>query len=105
MIYEQLNFEIQCLTYISSILSVGRISDMFGRKSVLLLSIMGTFVSYTLLYVSESEAVFFLSRILVGLLKNTETSCYSIIADISTVETRVKRMAYIGSTIGLGFIV
>jgi MFS family permease len=105
MVYEQLNFEIQCLTYISSILSVGRISDRFGRKSVLLLSIMGTFVSYTLLYVSESEAVFFLSRILVGLLKNTETSCYSIIADISTVETRVKRMAYIGSTIGLGFIV
>ena len=68
------------------------------------MSILGTFASYTLLLYSEHLYLFFLSRIVVGLLKNTETSCYSIITDISNPTIRVKRMAYIGSAIGLGFI-
>lgn len=69
-------------------------------------SILGTFVSYSLLiFTSESIAIFVVSRIVVGLLKNTETSCYSVITDISTPSQRVKRMAYIGGAIGLGFIV
>jgi MFS family permease len=83
---------------------LGKISDTWGRKVVLLMSVIGTCVSYSLLLYSSSLELFFVSRIVVGLLKNTETSCYSIITDISTQSTRVKRMAYIGSAIGLGFI-
>jgi MFS family permease len=84
--------------------SVGRISDLWGRKVVLFLSILGTFISYSLLLISSEPWIFFLSRIIVGLFKNTETSCYSIVTDISTSTTRVKRLAYIGSAIGFGFI-
>lgn len=80
-------------------------SDLWGRKLVLLLSIVGTCVSYSLLLFAENEFWFILSRVIVGLLKNTETSCYSIITDISSPAQRVKRMAYIGSAIGLGFII
>jgi len=72
---------------------------------VLILSIVGTCLSYSLLLFAENEWMFIASRVIVGLLKNTETSCYSIITDISSPSLRVKRMAYIGSAIGLGFIV
>lgn len=86
--------------------TVGRISDIWGRKPVLLLSIVGTCASYSLLLLaSESQTIFVTSRIIIGLLKNTETSCYSIITDISTPTLRVKRMALVGGAIGLGFIV
>ena len=93
-------------SFYCALLLVGRISDIWGRKPVLVLSILGTCASYSLLLlVSESQAIFVISRVIVGLLKNTETSCYSIITDISTPALRVKRMAFVGGAIGLGFIV
>lgn len=73
---------------------------------MLIMSILGTCASYSLLLLaSESALIFVASRVVVGLLKNTETSCYSIITDISSPALRVKRMAFVGAAIGLGFIV
>lgn len=85
--------------------TVGKISDKYGRKYLLLLSVAGTAVSYFLLLYSCDIWFLFASRIVVGLLKNTETSCYSMVSDISSPSIRVKRMSWIGSAVGLGFII
>lgn len=85
---------------------MGRLSDKFGRKFVLLLSIAGTFSSYLILLISrENLSLLFISRIIIGMVKNTESSCYSMIADISNDSKRSRRISYAGSAIGLGFII
>lgn len=83
---------------------VGRFSDRFGRKPLLLFSIAGTFLSLLMLGFARSIAVIMISRFLDGLTGGNITVAQAYIADVTDEKNRAKGMGMIGAAFGLGFI-
>jgi DHA1 family tetracycline resistance protein-like MFS transporter len=83
---------------------VGSLSDKYGRKPLLLLSIGGTFISLILLGVARSIVMVLISRFLDGITGGNITVAQSYIADSTSKEDRSKGFGLIGMAFGLGFI-
>lgn len=83
---------------------VGSLSDRYGRKPMLLLSIGGTFLSLILLGLANSIALILVSRLLDGITGGNITVAQSYIADSTDKEDRSKGFGLIGMAFGLGFI-
>lgn len=83
---------------------VGRFSDRFGRKPLLLFSIAGTFLSLLMLGFAQSIAIIMISRFLDGLTGGNITVAQAYIADVTDEKSRAKGMGMIGAAFGLGFI-
>ena len=83
---------------------VGRFSDRFGRKPLLLFSIAGTFLSLLMLGFARSIAVIMISRFLDGLTGGNITVAQAYISDVTDEKSRAKGMGMIGAAFGLGFI-
>nr|XP_033806373.1 major facilitator superfamily domain-containing protein 10 isoform X2 [Geotrypetes seraphini] len=90
------------LQFFSSPLT-GAASDYFGRRRVMMLTVVGLITSYALWAVSRSFAVFLLSRAIGGISKGNVSLSTAIIADLRTPESRSKGMAMIGVAFSLGF--
>lgn len=84
---------------------VGNLSDRFGRRPVLLLSLFGFSLDYLLLAFSPSITWLFVGRIIAGITGASITTASAYIADISTSENRAKNFGMIGAAFGLGFII
>lgn len=105
---------------------LGRLSDRYGRRPILLVSIAGTVVGFVLLALAEplgkslgmsllggsvaavNAAVLtllFVSRIVDGLTGGNITVAQAYISDITTAENRNKALGMIGAAFGLGFII
>eukprot|EP00112_Aurelia_sp_Birch-Aquarium-sp1_P019008 Seg4618.2 transcript_id=Seg4618.2/GoldUCD/mRNA.D3Y31 product="Major facilitator superfamily domain-containing protein 10" protein_id=Seg4618.2/GoldUCD/D3Y31 len=83
----------------------GALSDIFGRKRILLFSMLGTAVSYFVWLKSNSFTSFLVSRIIGGISKGSVTIVTAIMSDITTKETRGKGMALIGIAFAVGFTI
>ena len=83
---------------------VGRFSDRFGRKPLLLFSIGGTFLSLLMLGFAHSIPLILISRFLDGLTGGNITVAQAYIADVTDEQNRSKSMGMIGAAFGLGFI-
>ena len=83
---------------------VGRFSDRFGRKPLLLFSITGTFLSLLMLGFAQSIAIIMISRFLDGLTGGNITVAQAYISDVTDEKSRAKGMGMIGAAFGLGFI-
>ncbi len=83
---------------------IGRLSDKFGRKIALLLSIGGTFFSLLILGFARSLTLIFISRLLDGLTGGNIAVAQSYISDFSDEKSRSKNLGLIGAAFGLGFI-
>jgi len=84
---------------------LGRLSDQYGRRPVLLISAFGTFVSLLMLAFAQSLIVLFLSRILDGLTGGNISVAQAYITDITDEENRAKGLGLLGAAFGLGFII
>lgn len=84
---------------------IGRLSDKFGRKRALLLSVGGTFASLLTLGFARSLPVIFLSRLLDGLTGGNITVAQSYVSDFTDEKSRARNLGLIGAAFGLGFIV
>ncbi len=84
---------------------IGRLSDRFGRKPLLLISIGGTFVSLLVLGFAHSLPFIFASRIIDGISGGNITVAQSYIVDITDDKNRAKGFGIIGMAFGLGFII
>ncbi len=84
---------------------LGRLSDRFGRRPVLLVSLVGSVVGYLLFGFAGSIAVLFAARIIDGISGGNIATAQAVIADITGPEDRAKGMGIIGAAFGLGFIV
>lgn len=84
---------------------IGRLSDKFGRKRALLLSVGGTFVSLLTLGFAKSLPLIFISRLTDGLTGGNITVAQSYISDLTDARDRAKSLGLIGAAFGLGFIV
>lgn len=84
---------------------LGDLSDRWGRRPVLIFSLLGTVVSFVMLVLATSLSMLFAARIVDGLSGGNITTARAYIADITTEENRAKAFGLLGAAFGLGFIV
>ncbi len=84
---------------------LGNLSDKYGRRPVLLLSLLGFGLNYLFLAFAPTIGWFFLGRILAGVTGASYTAASAYIADISSPENRAQNFGIIGAAFGLGFII
>lgn len=82
---------------------LGSLSDRYGRRPVILLSLFGAGLDYFLLAWAPSLAWFFVGRILAGITGANFSAATAYIADISTPEKRAANFGLVGAAFGLGF--
>ena len=83
---------------------LGAWSDRWGRRPVIILSLIGTTISFVMLALAGSLPMLFLARIVDGLSGGNITTARAYIADITTPENRAKAYGLLGAAFGLGFI-
>ncbi len=83
---------------------LGRLSDKYGRIPVLILSQVGTAVSFLMLALAPNVAVLFFARILDGITGGNIIVAQAYITDITPREKRTEALGYIFAVFGLGFI-
>ncbi len=83
---------------------LGRLSDRFGRKPLLLLSLAGTLAGFLMLGLARSLAMLFASRIVDGFLGGNISLAQAYISDVTEGKERTKGFGLIGAAFGLGFI-
>ncbi len=84
---------------------LGALSDRFGRRPVLLISLMGLGIDYLFLALANTLPLLFLGRIIAGICGASLTTSFAYVADISPPEKRAQNFGIIGAAIGLGFII
>jgi DHA1 family tetracycline resistance protein-like MFS transporter len=84
---------------------VGNLSDKYGRRPIILISLFGFAVDYILLALAPSIGWLFFGRIIAGLTGASISTASAYIADISTDKDRTKNFGLIGAAFGLGFII
>ncbi|WP_411962899.1 MFS transporter [Haloferax sp. YSMS24] len=83
---------------------LGRFSDTRGRRPVLLLSLTGSVIAWTLFGIAGSLAVLFAARMLAGAMGGNIATAQAYIADITPPEDRAKGLGLLGAAFGLGFV-
>jgi DHA1 family tetracycline resistance protein-like MFS transporter len=83
---------------------LGRLSDMYGRRPILLISLLGSAVGYFVLGLANTLVLVFVGRIISGITGANISTAQAYIADVTTRENRAKGMGLFGATFGLGFV-
>lgn len=83
---------------------IGNLSDAYGRRPVLLLSILGLGLDYLVTAFAPSIAWLFVGRLLGGLCGASYTTASAYVADITAPEERAKAFGMIGAAFGIGFV-
>lgn len=84
---------------------LGRLSDRFGRRPILLLSVLGTFLGFLLLGFANALWMLFVSRIIDGITGGNLSVAQAYISDVTDEKSRSKGLGMIGAAFGLGFII
>ena len=84
---------------------LGRLSDRFGRRPVLLVSIFGTFLGFLLLGFANTLWILFAARIIDGITGGNLSVAQAYISDVTDAQNRAKGLGLIGAAFGLGFII
>lgn len=83
---------------------LGRLSDRYGRRPVLLISLVGTGLGFLVLGLATTLWMLFAGRILDGITGGNISTAQAYIADVTTPQERAKGMGLVGAAFGLGFI-
>ncbi len=84
---------------------LGRLSDRYGRKPILVISQIGTLTGFLMLGFAGSLWLLFLSRIIDGISGANIATAQAAISDSTTEKTRTQGLGLIGAAFGLGFII
>lgn len=107
--YGASGFELAVLGSIYSVMQFffspvwGRLSDRVGRRPILLLSLLGSTLSYFLFAAANTLPLIILSRALAGIFAANISTAQAYIADVTSREDRAKGMGLIGAAFGIGF--
>ena len=82
---------------------LGRLSDRFGRRPILIVSLIGTAIGFLIMGWASSLLLLFVARIIDGASGGNISTAQAYIADVSTPENRSRSMGIIGAAFGLGF--
>ncbi len=83
---------------------LGRLSDRYGRRPILFISLLGSAVGYTIIGFAGTLALVFVGRVVSGITGANISTAQAYIADVTTKENRAKGMGLFGAAFGLGFI-
>ena len=84
---------------------LGSLSDRYGRRPILLISLFGFALNYLLTAFAPTIIWLFIGRILSGISGASFSTASAYIADISTPENKAQNFGLIGAAFGLGFII
>ncbi len=84
---------------------LGNLSDRYGRRPILLLSLLGLTADYLIMGFAPTIGLLFLGRALAGISGAAVATATAYIADITPPEKRSQRFGLIGAAFGLGFII
>jgi MFS transporter, DHA1 family, tetracycline resistance protein len=84
---------------------LGRMSDHMGRRPLLLVSQLGTFIGFLILAYANALWLIFLSRVIDGLTAGNLSLAQAYISDVTKPEDRAKSFALIGIAFGMGFLI
>jgi DHA1 family tetracycline resistance protein-like MFS transporter len=84
---------------------IGNLSDKFGRRPVLLASLLGFSIDYLFLAFAPTVWWLFVGRIIAGITGASFTTATAYISDISTNENRAQNFGIVGAAFGMGFII
>ena len=83
---------------------LGRLSDKYGRRPILIISLLGTCLGFLILGFATTLLMLFVGRIIDGISGGNISTAQAYIADVTTKENRAKGMGLIGAAFGLGFV-
>ncbi len=83
---------------------IGKLSDRFGRKPLLVVSLAGTVVANFMAGTATTATVFFLARFLDGITGGNNSVAQAVISDVTSRENRAKGFGIFGAAFGSGFI-
>jgi DHA1 family tetracycline resistance protein-like MFS transporter len=84
---------------------LGALSDLYGRRPVLLISLFMAGIDYIFMAFAPTLPLLFIGRMISGLTGASITVCMAYVADISTDDNRSSNYGLIGAAFGLGFII
>ena len=83
---------------------LGNLSDQYGRRPVLLLSVAGSAINYLVAAFAPTMAFVFVGRIVAGMFGASYSTAYAYIADVTPPHKRAENFGLVGVAFGLGFI-
>src|SRR5688572_18254703 len=83
---------------------LGKLSDNYGRRPVLFISLLGSALGYLVLGLANTLVLVFIGRVVSGITGGNISAAQAYIADVTTKENRAKGMALFGAAFGLGFV-
>ncbi len=84
--------------------TVGNLSDRFGRRPILLISLLAMGIDYIIMGLAHTLWLLFLARILGGIAASTPATAAAFMADISRTEDKAQNFGLISAAFGVGFI-
>ncbi|HTB31860.1 MAG TPA: TCR/Tet family MFS transporter [Bacteroidia bacterium] len=84
---------------------LGGLSDQYGRRPILLISLLGFGLDYLVMANAPTIVWLFIVRIFSGIAGASFTTATAYIADISTPEKRAQNFGIVGAAFGMGFII
>lgn len=84
---------------------LGRLSDRYGRKPILVISQIGTFTGFIMLGFANALWILFLARLIDGISGANISTAQAVISDSTGERTRTQGLGLMGAAFGLGFIV
>ncbi|TRD23519.1 MFS transporter [Palleronia caenipelagi] len=85
--------------------ALGALSDRYGRRPVLLLTLSVLVLDYVVLALASSIWIVLISRMIGGIAASTRSVATAFIADISTPEQKTARFGLVGAAFGFGFVI
>ncbi|MEQ5326259.1 Tet(H)/Tet(J) family tetracycline efflux MFS transporter [Proteus sp. fly-1008] len=84
---------------------LGRLSDKYGRKPILLFSLLGAAFDYLLMAFSTTLWMLYIGRIIAGITGATGAVCASAMSDVTPAKNRTRYFGFLGGAFGVGLII
>jgi MFS transporter, DHA1 family, tetracycline resistance protein len=84
---------------------LGSLSDRFGRRKVILISLAGSAIDYLIMGFAPTLAWLFVARMISGVTAGSLATCNAYIADVTPPEKRAQAYGLVGAAFGLGFVI
>ncbi len=97
-------FSIYALAQFLATPVIGKLSDRFGRKPLLIISLAGTVIANLIAGTATTAAVLFLARLLDGITGGNSSVAQAIISDVTNPGNRARGFGIYGAAFGLGFV-